>query len=252
VIGIDLSGRNAVVTGAGSGLGAEMARTLARAGAGVAVNYSRNAGGAETVAAEIRQAGGRAVALRADVTREDDVTALFAAARAELGPITLVVNNAGREERLAPPLDLEWADYQQMLDLNLKAIYLTARAAHPDMRAAGFGRIVNVGSVALQRPFPGSAAYVAAKGAMLGVTRALAAELGPDGVTANVVAPGWIPVERHASAAPEALAKLLQETPLGRYGEPRDVAGAVLFFCSDLAAFVTGTSLTVCGGHLIP
>jgi NAD(P)-dependent dehydrogenase (short-subunit alcohol dehydrogenase family) len=120
------------------------------------------------------------------------------------------------------------------------------------MRAAGFGRIVNVGSVALQRPFPGSAAYVAAKGAMLGVTRALAAELGPDGVTANVVAPGWIPVERHASAAPEALAKLLQETPLGRYGEPRDVAGAVLFFCSDLAAFVTGTSLTVCGGHLIP
>lgn len=252
MIGIDLTGRNAVVTGAGSGLGAEIARCLARAGAGVAVNYCRNAAGAEAVAAEIRAAGGRAIAARADVTDAADVAALFAAARAELGPVTLVVNNAGREERLAGPLDLEWADYQRMLDLNLKAIHLTTQAAAPDMRAAGSGRVVNIGSVALNRPFPGSAAYVAAKGAMLGITRALAAELGPAGVTVNLVAPGWVPVERHASAPPEALEKLVRETPLGRHGVPADVAGVVLFYCSDLAGFVTGTALHVCGGHLLP
>jgi 3-oxoacyl-[acyl-carrier protein] reductase len=119
------------------------------------------------------------------------------------------------------------------------------------MKAARWGRIVNIGSVALSRPFPGSTAYVAAKGAMLGMTRGLAAELGRDGITVNMVAPGWIPVQRHASAPEEALQRLVRETPLGRQGTPADVAGAVLFFCSDLAAFVTGTWLPVNGGHTI-
>ena len=249
MISIDLSGQTAVVTGASSGLGAEMARTLARAGAAVAVNYSRNREGAEAVAAEITGAGGKALVLQADVTEEADVERMFREARAGLGPVTLLVNNAGREEALGHPFELEWADYQRMLDLNIRAIYLTSRQAHPDMKAAGRGRIINIGSVAFHRPFPGSAAYVTAKGAMLGLTRSLAYELGPDNITVNLVAPGWVPVPRHASAPAEALEKLVAETPLGRYGVPAEVAGAVLFLASDLASFVSGTQLPVNGGH---
>ena len=110
---------------------------------------------------------------------------------------------------------------------------------------------MNIGSVALNRPFPGSAAYVAGKGAMLGITRGLANDLGKDGITVNLVAPGWIPVERHAGTPPETLEKLASETPLGRRGVPADIAGAVLFFCSDLSAFITGAYLPVSGGHTI-
>ncbi len=249
MVGIDLSGKAALVTGAASGLGAETARLLGRAGAGVVVNYSRNRAGAEQVAAEIEAGGGRALPFQADVASAVAVEAMLRAARHELGPVTLVVNNAGREERLGPPFDLSWDDYQKMLDLNLKAVYNTVRAAHGDMRTAGGGRVVNIASVALNRPFPGSSAYVAGKGAMLGITRALAAELGKDNITVNLIAPGWIPVERHASAPPEALDRLVRETPLGHYGTPADIAGAVLYFCSDLAAFVTGVHLPVNGGH---
>lgn len=251
MIQIDLSGKVAVVTGAASGLGAETARFLGHAGAGVVVNYSRNSAGAEGVADEIRAAGGRAITVRADVTDESAVRDMFEQTRRELGPVTIVVNNAGREERLAPPLELQWSDYQRMLDLNLKSIYHTVGAAEADMKAAQWGRVVNISSVAFDRPFPGSAAYVAGKGAMLGMTRALAEELGPFGITANVVAPGWIPVERHAGAPSAALDQLERETPLRRRGVPADIAGAVLFFCSDLASFVTGQFLPVSGGKQV-
>lgn len=249
MIPIDLSGRTALVTGAGSGLGAEMARFLGRAGAAVVVNYSRNREGAEQVVADISAEGGKALAVQADVTIDEEVARLFATARVAFGPVTLVVNNAGREERVAHPEQLAWEDYQRMLDLNLKAIRNTVHHAYADMKAAGTGRVVNIGSVAFNRPFPGSAAYVAAKGAMVGITRGLASELGKDGITVNLVAPGWVPVERHASAPAAALEKLVQETPLGRHGVPADVAGAVLFLCSDLSAFVTGIQLPVNGGH---
>jgi len=251
VIPIDLSGQNALVTGASSGLGAEIARTLSRAGAGVIVNYHRSAAGAEAVVQDIVSAGGRALAYAADVAEPDEVAAMIAAGRQALGPVTVVVNNAGREERCAAPFELSWDDYQKMIDLNLKAIYNTARAVHPDMQTARRGRIVNIGSVAFHRPFPGSAAYVSGKGAMLGLTRGLATELGKDGVTVNLVAPGWIPVERHAGVPAETLEQLARETPLGHYGTPADVAGAVLFFCSDLAAFVTGATLAVDGGKTV-
>lgn len=249
MISIDLSGKTALVTGASSGLGAEMARYLGRAGAAVVVNYSRNREGADGVVADIIAEGGKALAVQADVTREEEVARLFAEARKALGPVTIVVNNAGREERVAHPEELAWEDYQRMLDLNLKAIRNTVHAAYPDMKAAGGGRVVNIGSVAFNRPFPGSSAYVAAKGAMVGMTRGLASELGKDNITVNLVAPGWIPVERHAAAPAAALEKLVAETPLGRHGVPAEVAGVVLFLCSDLAAFVTGIQLPVNGGH---
>jgi 3-oxoacyl-[acyl-carrier protein] reductase len=249
LIGIDLSGKTALVTGASSGLGAEMARTLARAGAKVVVNYHRNADGAEHVANEIRALGGRALAFSADVTDARQVQYMLQGCHGEVGPVTIVVNNAGREEQLGKPFELAWSDYQRMIDLNLKAIYNTASATHPDMKAAGWGRIINIGSVAITRPFPGSAAYTAAKGAMLGITRSLAMELGPDGITVNLIAPGWVPVERHSGAPAEALDRLLKETPLGRIGKPEDVAGPVLFLASELSSFITGTQILVNGGH---
>jgi 3-oxoacyl-[acyl-carrier protein] reductase len=251
MVAIDLSGKTALVTGASSGLGAAMAETLARAGAAVVANYHRNRAGAEAVVARIEAAGGRAVAYAADVTDAEAVTGMVTTAREAFGPVTLLVNNAGREERVAPPAELEWEDYQRMIDLNLKSIYLTSRAVYAGMREARWGRIVNIGSVAFYRPFPGSAAYTAAKGAMLGVTRALATEWGRDGITVNLVAPGWVPVERHSGAPEAALAKLVAETPLGRQGRPEEVAAVVLFYCSELSAFVTGTSLTVNGGHMV-
>jgi 3-oxoacyl-[acyl-carrier protein] reductase len=251
MIAIDLSGKTAVVTGSATGLGAETARFLARAGAGVVVNYHKNAAGAETVVAEIRGEGGRAIAVKADVSDPDAVAAMFGQARAQLGPVTIVVNNAGREERLGQPFELGWDDYQTMIDMNLKAVYNTVRNAHDDMKAAAWGRVVNIGSIALNRPFPGSTAYVSGKGAMFGITRAMAAELGPVGITVNMIAPGWIPVERHAGASAEALERLARETPLRRIGVPADIAGAVLFFCSELSGFVTGQYLPVSGGEKV-
>jgi len=251
MVSIDLAGKTALVTGASSGLGAAIAETLARAGAAVAVNYHQNRDGAEAVVRRITDTGGRALAYQADVADTGAVAEMVGAARNSLGPVTLLINNAGREERIAPPAELTWDDYQRMIDLNLKAVYNTSQAVYPDMRGARWGRIVNIGSVAFNRPFPGSSTYVAAKGAMLGMTRGLATELGKDGITVNLVAPGWVPVERHSGAPEAALAKLVAETPLGRHGVPEDVAGVVLFYCSDLAAFVTGTSLTVNGGLMV-
>jgi 3-oxoacyl-[acyl-carrier protein] reductase len=248
MIPIDLSSRVAIVTGASSGLGSEIARTLARAGAAVVVNYHRHCAAADRVAGQIEAAGGRAVAIAADVSDPSQTRAMVTRASQELGPVTIVVNNAGRELAVDHPFTLGWHDYQEMIDLNLKAVYNLTRAAHHDMRAAKWGRIVTIGAVALSRPFTGAAAYVAGKGAMMGFSRALAHELGPDGVTVNTVVPGWIPVERHGGTDPAVFEAIAAETPLRRMGVPADIAGAVAYLCSDLASFVTATAIAVNGG----
>lgn len=246
---IDLQGHVAVVTGASGGLGAAIARTLAEAGAAVVVNYATNRGAAEAVVAAIRAYGGRAIAQQADVSAADAVEAMVARAARELGPVDIVVNNAGREEAVAAPFDLTKADYQRMLDLNLHAVVHTGRAAFPAMQANGWGRIVNIASEAVSRPGPGFSAYAAGKGAMLALSRNLARELGPSGVTVNVVAPGWIATPRADTAPRAAIDRLITETPLGYQGRPEHVAAAVLFFASPLADFVTGAYLPVSGGH---
>ena len=250
MIGIDLSGRAALVTGGSLGLGAATGQRLAEAGAAVLVNGYRHQARAEDVAARIRAQGGRAVALQADARDPAAVEAMVRAGEAALGlPVTIVVNNAGREERCAPPLELEWDDYQLMLDLNCRAIYNTCRAAVPAMRAARWGRIVNVSSMAFLQPGRNFSAYATGKGAMYGLSRNLALELGPDGITVNMVAPAWMATERSASASPEAIAHLVRATPLRRQGSALDIANAVLFFVSPLADFVTGDLLAVSGGN---
>ncbi len=249
MITIDLAGHVALVTGASQGLGAEMARTLGATGAAVVVNYVASAVAAVAVAAAIERAGGRALAHQADVCDATAVEAMIARAGRELGPVDIVVNNAGREQRVAPPFDLTHDDYQGMIDLNLHGVVNTCRAAVPAMRAKHWGRIVNIATVALDTPAPNFAAYAASKGAMVALSRNLALELGPDGITVNVVAPGWIATPR-ADAAPRAdLERLIATTPLGYQGRPEHVAGAVLFYASPLADFVSGTYLPVSGGH---
>lgn len=238
----------AVVTGASRGLGAEIALRLARTGRPVAVNYLRGRQGAESVVARIREAGGVAEAYGADVVDEDGVRALFAEVTAQLGPVTAVVANATGPQPEVRAEDLTWRTHLDQLEFFVKSPTLLLQAALPSMRAAGGGRIVLIGSDLAERAAPLMSAYVAAKNAQVGLTKVWAKELGPDGITVNLVQPGWIPVERHEGIDTRAYEA---EVPLRRMGTPGDVAAMVGHLVSDDGGFVTGQRITVNGGHVI-
>ncbi len=242
---------SALVTGASRGLGAHIARRLARDGWPVAVNYLPDRPDAERVVADIRGAGGVAAAFRADATDEDDVAGLVAAVQAELGPVRVLVPNATGPQPGHAAVDVTWQDHLDQLRFFVKSPTLLMQAVVPGMRRLGGGRIVQIGSDAFERAAPGMSAYSAAKGAQLSLTRTWARELGRFGITVNVVAPGWIPVERHAGVDPRRLAEYLADVPLGRMGTPGEVADVVAFLASDAARFVTGERITVNGGHTI-
>jgi NAD(P)-dependent dehydrogenase (short-subunit alcohol dehydrogenase family) len=239
----------AFVSGASRGLGAVIARRLAADGFPVAVNYAKGREGAERVVADIREAGGTAAAFGGDVTDETAVHDLIERVRAELGPVTVLVANATGPQPEVPVDRLEWQDHLDQLAFFVKSPTLLLRAVLPDMRAARRGRVVQIGSDMFERALPGFSAYNAAKGAQWGLTRTWARELGHEGITVNLVAPGWVPVERHGELSDADLAGYLSEVPLGRIGEPADVAAAVAYLASDDAAFVTGQRITVNGGH---
>ncbi|MBO3731987.1 SDR family oxidoreductase [Glycomyces niveus] len=241
----------AFVSGASRGLGAVIARRLAADGFAVAVNYGSSREGAERVVADIEAEGGTAAAFGGDVTDEAAVAALAERVRAELGPVTVLVANATGPQPEVAIDDLEWSDHLAQLEFFVKSPTLLLKAFLPDMRAAGGGRVVQIGSDMFERALAGWSAYVAAKGAQWGLTRSWARELGLDGITVNLVAPGWIPVERHGELGEADLAGYLADLPLGRIGVPGDIAAAVSYLVSDAAAFVTGQRLTVNGGHTI-
>ncbi|MDG4764969.1 SDR family oxidoreductase [Solwaraspora sp. WMMD406] len=241
----------ALVTGASRGLGAVIARALAAAGWPVAVNYRSDAHGADEVVRAIGSAGGTAAAFGADVTDEAAVAALVDEVARRLGPVRVVVANATGPQPEVPVEQLTWQDHLDQLAFFVKSPTLLVRATLPGMRAAGGGRVIQIGSDMVERATPGWSAYVAAKGAQLGLTRTWARELGPSNVTVNLVAPGWIPVERHADTTEEALRGYAAQVPLGRVGRPEDVAAAVCYLASPAAAFVTGQRITVNGGHTI-
>lgn len=245
---IDLSGKVALVTGSSRGLGAAMARQLAAAGAAVAVHYATDAERAATVVASIEALGGRAVAVGGDFHEAANVPRVVAEAQQRLGPIDILVNNVGREERLGPALMLDWDAYQGIMDLNLRAAYFTSRAVLPAMQERKAGRIINILSMAPHEHPAKTVPYSTAKAALASFTRSLAVELGPDNITVNSVAPGWIPVERHGPNTVPGQQAMAARVPLRHLGTPDDVAGAVLFLASDLAKFLTGVEIPVCGG----
>ncbi|GGK71781.1 SDR family oxidoreductase [Mangrovihabitans endophyticus] len=242
---------SALVTGASRGLGAHIARRLARDGWPVAVNYLPDPEGAERVVAEIGVEGGRAAMYRADATEESEVAALVAAVAADLGPVRVLVPNATGPQPALDALDVTWQDHLNQLTFFVKSPTLLMRATVPGMRRMGSGRIIQIGSDMVERAIPGMSAYSAAKAAQISLTRTWARELGPLGITVNVVAPGWIPVERHADADPAQLAAYMADVPLARMGTPGEVADVVAFLASDGARFITGERITVNGGHTI-
>ena len=245
-----LSGQVAVVTGASKGIGAAIARHLAADGAAVVVNYSSSKAGADRVVAEITGDGGKAVAVQADLAKEADIRRLFAETKRAFGRIDVLVNNAGIYE-FAPLENVTPEHFHKQFDLNVLGLLLASQEAVKHFGPDG-GRIVNVSSVAATAALPAAAVYSATKAAVDAVTRSLAAELGPKKIRVNSVNPGMVETEGvHAAgiAGSDFQRQAEAQTPLGRIGQPRDIAPAVVFLASADSGWITGQTLHVAGGY---
>jgi 2-hydroxycyclohexanecarboxyl-CoA dehydrogenase len=245
---MSLSGKVAVVTGAGSGIGRAIALQLATDGAALAV-WDLNRAGAEETVALLEKAGGRAIACVMDASVEEDIARALARSRAELGPVTILVNNAGITGFCAFQ-DIALEAWERMLRINLRGPFLCTRAVLPDMLAAGWGRIVNISSSSAQTGARGMAHYAASKGGVIGFTRALASELAASGITVNNIPPGFVdtPMLRGSHVNVEAAAAV---SPMKRPGKPEDIAAACSYLVSEAASYVTGHTLSVNGGRYI-
>ena len=244
-----LTNQVALVTGSSTGLGKATAACLGRAGAKVALNYANNQARADAALAELHEAGITAELFRADVTDEAEVDQMVTAIEASLGPVDIVVLNATPAQPQKPIEEYDWAFYQQMLDFFVKSPYLLARRALPGMKARGHGRLINVTSEVFLLGVAPFSAYVAAKGGQTGWSRSMCHELAPFGITVNMIAPGWIPVERHDGESKSDKDAYLASIPLGRWGRPEDVGWAAAYLASDEASFVTGQTIAVNGGR---
>lgn len=239
----------AIVTGASRGIGRATALALAAQGAKVVVNYASSSTAADQVVAEITEAGGTAIALQADVSKTDQVDALFNQVMETWGRIDVLVNNAGitRDTLL---LRMKPEDWQAVIDLNLTGVFLCTRAASKIMLKQKSGRIINITSVAGQMGNPGQANYSAAKAGVIGFTKTVAKELASRGVTVNAVAPGFIATDMTKEL--KNTEDILKFIPLGRYGEAEEVAGMIRFLASDpAAAYITGQVFNVDGGMVM-
>src|SRR5580700_4178334 len=241
--------RIALVTGSSRGLGAAIARRLAQDGLVVAVNGRRGDGQAHEVASTIRDGGGTAEAFGADITDQQQVAELVAAITGRFGPVDVLVLNATGPQPEAPVTDVAWADHLAQLDFFVKSPVLLGGAVLPAMMARHYGRIVHIDSEVADRPPPDRSAYATAKSAQIGLARAWARELAPSGITVNTVAPGFIPVERHADVSDQVKQAYLASVPAGRMGTPGDIAHAVSFLASEGAGFITGQRIVVDGGR---
>jgi 3-oxoacyl-[acyl-carrier protein] reductase len=256
---MDLSNRVVVVTGGSRGVGAALARELAREGAAVCVNYFRSREKGEEVARAIVESGGRAFAFGADVTRPEQVDAMIAATVAEFGRVDVVVNNALPTYSFdpgAPYTRLEtvtWEDFTGQFEGTVRGVLNTTRAALPHMKAQGFGQIVNISTNLIFNPVVTYYDYTTAKAALLGLTRNLAAELGPHGIRVNMVAGGLLSVtDASRVTTPEVFEYIAGASPLRAVVTPEEFSRAVLFFASDWSNAVTGQTISVDAGLTMP
>lgn len=245
---LDLSGRTAIVTGASSGIGSGISRRFAEAGAQVVCHYHRTRAGAEAVVEAIESAGGKAFAIKADISHESGANALIEGAVGQFGGVHILVNNAGLQPD-EPLLEISEASWQAMMAVNAGGPFLTTRVFADHVKTAGTGgAIINIASIQAHQPAAGHAHYAASKAALVMFTRAAALELGHLGIRVNSLSPGLIGREGIEQAWPEGVKRWKAAAALERLGQPEDVADAALFLASDTARWVTGADLVVDGG----
>lgn len=245
-----LDGKVALVTGGSRGLGREICCALADLGAMVGVNFSQNETAAAETVQRIERAHGTAVAVQGDVTAEDDARRTVDRVTERFnGNVDVLVNNANGQHPRYSVEESDWEAYLEQLQYTVRAPLQLLKAVLGSMKAKGSGSIINIGSEVVQIGDANFSSYVTAKSAMLGMTRSWARELAPSGIRVNLVAPGFIPVERHRNTDSQIIDAYRATVPLGRMGQAGDVASAVSFFASDAAGFITGQCLSVNGGR---
>ncbi|MBM7581225.1 3-oxoacyl-[acyl-carrier protein] reductase [Caldicoprobacter guelmensis] len=247
---MELEGKTALVTGASRGIGRAIALYLAELGAQVAVNYSSSEQRALEVVEAIQEKGGRAIAVKADVSNPQEVEAMFERVLEEFGDLDILVNNAGitRDGLL---IRMKQEDWDAVLDTNLKGVYNCSKAAAKIMIKKRRGKIINISSVVGVAGNAGQANYAAAKAGVIGFSKAIARELAPRNIQVNVVAPGFIETDMTAALPESVKQEMLKQIPLGRYGDPMDVAYVVGFLASDKSQYITGQVIHVDGGMIM-
>jgi 3-oxoacyl-[acyl-carrier protein] reductase len=246
-----LDGRVALVTGSTRGLGKQIAMGLAHAGARTAMNYANDRETAEAAYADLRRMSAESCLVQGDVTDPMSVERICREVALALGPIDILVVNATCSQPELPFEEYDWDFFQTMLDFFVKSPVLLMRSCLPHMKEQRWGRIVHITSEVLALASAPFSAYVAAKGGQTGLALSTARELAGSGITVNMVAPGWIPVERHAHYSTESLDNYRAGVPAGRIGTPSDVAPTVVYLASEEAGFVTGQTLSVNGGNTV-
>lgn len=256
-LGLNLTGKIVLVTGASRGIGAQIAKGFAKQGAFVIVNYLQNDTAADAVVTTCQTLGGDAWAIKADVSKQDDVSRMVHEILLELGRIDIVVNNAFKAYSFNPEQrklawELKWEDYQAQLDGALRSAFYVSQAVMPAMKQQNSGSIVNIVTNLIARPVVPYLDYTTAKGALLSYSRNLAVELGALGIRVNCVAPGLVfPTDASQHTKEDVKDLIISQTPLGRLAQPQDVVGPVLFLASSLADFVTGQTIHVDGGFVM-